>query len=126
MKTRTVFYLFFISSIASAQSLTPYFDKLDHPKSDTAFINACNSITAYYVDDKNDSAWTYNKKSLDFSNEKQLDDKNFRGFYLKAELQKQKEKYADALKTAEQAYQIAIQNRSLEDEVDGTILKGTI
>lgn len=126
MKLRLFLISFIISCFCQAQYPATYFEKLKHPISDTALINTYNALTEYYIFKNNDSASYFNKKSLLAGMQKNLENFNYKGYYLKAELEKSYKNYSGALKSADKARQIAKLNGNVPDEIDAIILNGTI
>lgn len=124
---RSIAFLLAIPCITSfAGSPDKYYKKISEARSDTSVLNAYNSLTEFYLDDIKDSAEFYNKTSVEFSGDNGLDYFNYKGFFLKATLEKDNGKLRDALETVATAIEVAKTNKNFFDEIEALNLKGSI
>lgn len=126
MRSRLVFIFFITSCFCQAQTVADLYKKLAAAKSDTALINAYNALTEHYISANTDSAAYFNQKSLALSSKEHQENNNYKGYCLKARLERALKNYSEALKSVERARQIAKQNAALNDEVDALNISGTI
>lgn len=123
----SIILLFFLPCIcAFAGSPDKYYKKISEARSDTSVLNAYNSLTEFYLDDIKDSAEYYNKTSVEFSGDNGLDYFNYKGFLLKATIEKNNDKLRDALETVATAIEVAKTNKNFFNEIEALNLKGTI
>lgn len=116
--------LFF--SFSFSQEISFHKKRIKESKEDTVVINSYNYLAEYYLYENNDSAEYFCKKSIGYSTAKNLKDKNFKGYYLKAYVTLANGEYNRALSELKTASEISIRTKNTSDNIDAEILRGII